>query len=149
MICPFCQHPQSKVVDSRVTGDAIRRRRECEGCEKRYTTHERVEWRMPQVVKKSGGRQAFDRAKVRGGFQLACRKRPVSPDAIELAIDAIEARVRRSAEREIPSITIGAMVLEELLKLDRVAYLRFASVYQEFATPEEFLELLQPLLSKP
>jgi len=149
LICPFCQHPQSKVVDSRVTGDAIRRRRECEGCEKRYTTHERVEWRMPQVVKKSGGRQAFDRAKVRGGFQLACRKRPVSPDAIELAIDAIEARVRRSAEREIPSITIGAMVLEELLKLDRVAYLRFASVYQEFATPEEFLELLQPLLSKP
>ena len=132
-----------------MTGDAIRRRRECERCEKRYTTHERVEWRMPQVVKKSGGRQPFDRAKVHGGFQLACRKRPVTPDALELAVDAIEARLRRSAEREIASMKIGEMVLEELVKLDRVAYLRFASVYQEFATPEEFLVLLKPLLSKP
>lgn len=148
MICPICQHHQSRVVDSRVTGDSIRRRRECEQCGRRFTTHERVEWRMPQVVKKSGAREAFDRAKLLGGFHLACRKRPVSPDAIEAAVDSIEARVRGSGERELRSVRIGEMVLAHLLTMDRVAYLRFASVYQEFATPEEFLELLNPLLGK-
>ncbi len=146
MICPFCQHPSSRVVDSRVAGDSIRRRRECDDCGRRFTTHERVEWRMPQVVKKSGARQAFSRDKVRAGLALACRKRPVPEAALEASVDAIERRLLATGEREIASTTIGAHVLEELQKLDRVAYLRFASVYQEFATPEEFLELLQPLL---
>ena len=134
------------MVDSRVAGDSIRRRRECEQCGRRFTTHERVEWRMPQVIKKSGAREPFDRAKLLGGFRLACRKRPVSPDSIEAAADSIEARVRGGGEREIRSVRIGELVLAHLLAMDRVAYLRFASVYQEFATPEEFLELLNPLL---
>ena len=146
MNCPFCQHLVSRVVDSRVAGDAIRRRRACDGCGRRFTTHERIERRMPVVVKKSGAREAFERDKVYAGLSLACRKRPVPERALEVAADSVEHQVLALGEREVPARQVGALVLEELLSLDRVAYLRFASVYQEFASPEEFLEILQPLL---
>jgi len=134
------------VVDSRLAGDAIRRRRACDGCGRRFTTHERIERRMPAVVKKSGAREAFNRDKVYAGLALACRKRPVPERALEAAADDVERRVLATGEREVKARQVGALVLDALLGLDRVAYLRFASVYQEFASPEEFLDILQPLL---
>ncbi|MCB9741279.1 MAG: transcriptional repressor NrdR [Alphaproteobacteria bacterium] len=147
MICPYCEHDGSKVVDSRTLGESIRRRRECEGCARRFTTHERIERRLPAVVKKSGVREAFDRDKLRQGLDVACRKRAVSSERLDQAAALIERRVLHEAEKgEIASVRLGALVLEELLLIDRVAYLRFASVYQELASPEQFLELLQPLL---
>lgn len=147
MICPSCQHPESKVVDSRDTGDAIRRRRECERCGRRFTTHERLELRLPQVQKKSGAKECFDRNKVLGGLLVACRKRPVAAEALEAALARIEQQVFAESERgEITSRRVGELVQAELLGLDRVAYLRFASVYQELARPEQFLALVQPLL---
>lgn len=147
MICSFCQHPVSRVVDSRVVGDAIRRRRECARCSRRFSTMERIERRMPQAIKKDGRRQAFDRDKVRSGFELACRKRPVSTEWIEAAVARVEARAFQDAtEGEVSTRRVGELVLDELRQVDRVAFLRFASVYQEFNTPEQFLELLGPLL---
>lgn len=149
MICPRCRFVGSRVVDSRDMGGFIRRRRECERCGERFSTSERVELRMPQVVKKSGVREAFDHDKLRGSLQVACRKRPVSGEALEECINRIEQKVREDAERgEIASQRVGALVLDELLALDRVAYLRFASVYQELASPEAFLVLLRPLLGE-
>ena len=147
MICPACQHAESKVIDSRDLGDTIRRRRECESCGRRFTTHERLELRMPQVVKKTGVREAFDEDKVRAGLRVACRKRPVAQEEVEAALARIERRVFAEGDKgEISSRRIGELALEELLALDRIAYLRFASVYQELASPEAFLALLQPLL---
>jgi len=148
VICPFCGHEDSKVVDSRDAGDSIRRRRECVACSKRFTTHERVERRLPTVVKKSGGKELFERDKVFSGLVLACRKRPVPGVLLEAAAERIEQRLATWPEREIDSRDVGQLVLDELLSLDRVAYLRFASVYQELRTPEEFYELLKPLLSE-
>ena len=146
MICPWCSHDGSKVVDSRDAGSTIRRRRVCEGCEERFTTHEVVERRLPQVVKKDGERQTFDGQKLLKGMFLACRKRPVTRTQIDEAVDAITQKLASRPGKEIQSTQVGELVLEQLLSLDRVAYLRFASVYQELASPEEFLELLRPLL---
>jgi transcriptional repressor NrdR len=148
MTCPWCGHDSSRVVDSRDTGTLVRRRRACEGCGERFTTHEVVERRLPQVVKKDGERQRFDEQKLLTGMYLACRKRPVTRSQIEHAGSAITQIVASRPGKEIRSTQVGELVLEQLLRLDRVAYLRFASVYQELASPEEFLELLQPLLSR-
>lgn len=149
MICPFCQNADTRVTDSRDSGESVRRRRECEACGRRFTTQERLERRMPQVVKKGGEHEPFDREKLRAGLAIACRKRPVSADALDAAVAAVEQRAFQEAERgEISSMRLGALVLEELLRLDRVAYLRFASVYQELGSPEAFLSLLQPLLGE-
>lgn len=151
MICPFCQHASTRVVDSRVTGskggDGIRRRRECPECARRFSTLERIEQRMPQVVKKDGRREPFDVSKVLQGLQVALRKRPVSSAWVNGAVQRIEQGVFAEADKgEISTHRVGEFVLAELRSVDRVAFLRFASVYQEFNTAEEFMELIQPLL---
>ena len=148
MNCPFCKHASTRVLDSRDAGNSIRRRRTCDACERRFTTHERVEFRMPQVVKKDGQRVPFNRDKVHSGFDLACRKRPVTGVAIEAAVDRIVQKVQALGEREIPSREVGRFVLNELQDLDNVAYLRFASVYQETASLEDFMRLLKPLIGE-
>ncbi|MFT5583622.1 MAG: transcriptional repressor NrdR [Cognaticolwellia sp.] len=151
MICPFCQHPSTRVVDSRVTGPkggGIRRRRECPECERRFSTLERIEQRMPQVVKKDGRRETFDVGKVLQGLQVALRKRPVSSVWVQAAVQRIEQGVFAEADKgEISTHRVGEFVLAELRSVDRVAFLRFASVYQEFNSAEEFMELIQPLLT--
>lgn len=150
MKCPFCALPDSKVVDSRPEkdGSAIRRRRECESCGKRFTTHERIEEMLPLVQKKDGRREPFDRLKVIAGIKKACEKRPVSVESIEKMVDRLETRLQESAEREIPSTTIGAWVMKELHDVDEVAYVRFASVYRSFKDINEFMVELQELLKK-
>ncbi|HEY8370821.1 MAG TPA: transcriptional regulator NrdR [Thermodesulfobacteriota bacterium] len=148
MRCPFCQHLNDKVIDSRLArdGDVIRRRRECLKCEKRFTTYERVEEVMPQVVKKDGRREAFDRQKIVAGIQRACEKRPVSADTIEEIVRRIEAELTDSGEREIPSSLIGEKVMAALKELDEVAFVRFASVYRRFQDLNDFMAELQGLL---
>jgi transcriptional repressor NrdR len=146
--CPFCQHLDNKVIDSRLArdGDVIRRRRECLRCEKRFTTYERIEEVMPQVVKKDGRREPFDRRKIVAGIQRACEKRPVSADAIEEVVRRIEAECQESGDREIPSSWIGERVMAALKELDEVAYVRFASVYRRFQDLNDFMEELEVLL---
>lgn len=148
MNCPFCKHSSSRVLDSRDAGGSIRRRRICDDCERRFTTHERIEFRMPQVVKKDGQRVPFNREKILSGFEVALRKRPVTPVAIEASVDRIVQRVQSLGEREIHSRELGKFVLDELRGLDNVAYLRFASVYQETASLEDFMRLLKPLIGE-
>ena len=150
MKCPFCALPDSKVVDSRPEkdGSAIRRRRECESCGKRFTTHERIEEILPLVQKKDGRREPFDRLKVIAGIKKACEKRPVSVESIEKMVDRLESRLQESGEREIPSTTIGTWVMKELHDVDEVAYVRFASVYRSFKDINEFMVELQELLKK-
>lgn len=150
MKCPFCSFPDSKVVDSRPDkgGSTIRRRRECESCGKRFTTHERVEEILPLVLKKDGRREPFDRMKVIAGIQKACEKRPVSIETIERLVDRLELRLQEAAEREVPSTTIGEWVMNELHDVDQVAYVRFASVYRSFKDINEFMAELQDLLKK-
>lgn len=150
MKCPFCGFHDTKVVDSRPDkgGSTIRRRRECESCEKRFTTHERVEEILPLVLKKDGRRESFDRMKVIGGIQKACEKRPVSVEAIEQMVDRLESRLQESGEREFPSTMIGEWVMNELHQIDQVAYVRFASVYRSFKDINEFMTELQDLLQK-
>ncbi len=148
MSCPFCQHATSRVIDSRAAGDGIRRRRECEGCNRRYSTVERLDRRMPQVLKKDGGRQPFDLDKLRRGILVAARKRPVSREEIEAVLGRIENSIYTLGTGEVSSAQVGQLVLQELRDLDHVAYLRFASVYQAFDTPEQFQDLLQPLLNR-
>lgn len=146
MNCPNCQHPESKVLDTRASGDGIRRRRQCLGCGARFSTIERIERKPPLVVKKDGKREPFDRDKVLGGLRLACRKRSVSAQAIEASADRIEQWAYGAPRGEVTSQLIGKRVLEELKHLDLVAYARFASVYLRIDTPQEFLHLLQPLV---
>lgn len=150
MKCPFCSFHDSKVIDSRPDkgGIVIRRRRECESCGKRFTTHERVEDILPLVLKKDGRRENFDRQKVIGGIQKACEKRPVSVEQIEQMVDRLETRLQESGEREFPSTMIGEWVMNELHGLDQVAYVRFASVYRSFKDINEFMAELQDLLHK-
>lgn len=150
MKCPFCPRTDSKVIDSRVSRDGgiIRRRRECEGCAKRFTTYERVEEPLPVVVKKDGRREAFDRLKIAGGIKKACEKRPVSTETIETVVNAVERWVQEQGEAEIASGKIGTRVMEELHKLDEVAYVRFASVYRSFKDINEFMSELSELLGK-
>ncbi len=150
MKCPFCSFADSKVVDSRPDkdGSTIRRRRECEACGKRFTTHERVEDILPLVQKKDGRREPFDRLKVIAGIQKACEKRPVSVETIERFVDRLESRLQEAGEREVPSTKIGEMVMNELHDIDEVAYVRFASVYRSFKDINEFMVELQDLLKK-
>ncbi len=140
MKCPFCQHEDTQVVDSRPSdeGDSIRRRRRCVACEKRFTTYERTELTMPVVVKKNGSRTDYDPAKLRGSLMLALRKRPVPAPDVDQAIHRIEEALRSSGEREIPSGRVGELVMHELRLLDKVAYIRFASVYKSFEDVAEF-----------
>jgi transcriptional repressor NrdR len=145
--CPQCQHLDCKVIESRPSEERVRRRRQCQACGERFTTMERIEYKYPLVVKKDGQRESYDPAKVMAGFQLACRKRPVSADDLDSAMDRLGQRLRSTQVVEIPSANVGKMVLEELKELDMVAYLRFASVYMEIASPGEFMELLQPWMS--
>lgn len=150
MKCPFCQTLDSKVIDSRLSKDAslIRRRRECEACTKRFTTYERVEEPLPVVVKKDGRREAFDRMKIAGGIKKACEKRPVPTDIIEAVVDSIEKWAMEQGDPEIDSSRIGEHVMNELHKLDEVAYVRFASVYRSFKDISEFMVELEDLLKK-
>lgn len=152
MKCPFCSAVDTKVIDSRInqTSDITRRRRECAHCDGRFTTYERVEEVMPVVIKKDGRREPYSREKVLGGVQKACQKRAVTTQKIEELIERIERRIQSYGLKEVPSKTVGHMVMLELNKLDKVAYIRFASVYREFRDVEEFVaeltELREPSL---
>jgi transcriptional repressor NrdR len=150
MKCPSCPRTDSKVIDSRLSkdGSIIRRRRECEGCGKRFTTYERVEEPLPVVVKKDGRRETFDRMKIAGGIKKACEKRPISTETIEEMVDGIERWTMEQGEKEISSATIGERVMEELQRLDQVAYVRFASVYRSFKDINEFMKELDELLGR-
>lgn len=145
MKCPFCTSADTQVIDSRVSeaGDSIRRRRKCSACEKRFTTYERVDLKMPRLVKKDGSRTDFDRDKIMGSMMLALRKRPVSTEDVDEAVDRVIERLRALGEREVQTTRIGDFVMRELAKLDKIAYIRFASVYRNFETPEEFREAVQ------
>jgi transcriptional repressor NrdR len=145
MKCPFCGSADTQVIDSRVSeaGDSIRRRRRCTACQKRFTTYETVELRLPQVVKSNGNRAEFDRERLRVGFARALHKRPVPTEFVDAAIDRIVQRVLSLGEREIPSRRLGEMVMEELYKLDKVAYIRFASVYRSFQDVSDFRDALK------
>ncbi|MBI4411615.1 MAG: transcriptional repressor NrdR [Deltaproteobacteria bacterium] len=148
MKCPFCSHAESKVIDSRESGegDIIRRRRECESCQKRYTTYERVEEILPMIAKKDGRREPFDRLKIIGGLKKACEKRPVSTETIEKMVDGIERELQESGEKEVPSSRIGQRVMNALHRIDPVAYVRFASVYRSFKDVNEFMEELKGIV---
>ncbi|TAK90729.1 MAG: transcriptional repressor NrdR [Burkholderiaceae bacterium] len=150
MKCPFCQHDETQVIDSRESdeGTVIRRRRRCVECDKRFTTYERVELSFPAVVKKNGSRTEFEPAKLRGSLMLALRKRPVSTEQIDTAVSRIEEKLLASAEREVASERIGELVMRELKKIDKVAYIRFASVYRSFEDLDEFADAIQEV-SKP
>jgi transcriptional repressor NrdR len=143
--CPFCGSADTQVIDSRVSepGDSIRRRRRCTACQKRFTTYETVELRLPQVVKTNGNRADFDTNRLRIGFQRALHKRPVPTEYVDQAIDRIVQRVLSLGEREIASRQLGEMVMQELYKLDKVAYIRFASVYRSFRDISDFRDALK------
>jgi len=140
--CPFCSSEDTQVLDTRSNPDtnSIRRRRKCASCAKRFTTYEKVELRMPRLVKKDGTRTDFDRDKVAGSMMVALRKRQVATDKVDAALDRIEEKLRATGEREVPSAKVGELVMRELARLDKVAYIRFASVYRSFDTPDDFRE---------
>lgn len=148
MKCPFCGHLESKVVDSRLGKDkeTIRRRRECIQCKKRFTTTERTEDTLPLVIKKDGRREPFNRMKIFNGLKKACEKRPISINLIEKIVNRIESYFMEKGDREIKSSEIGEKVMEELHRLDAVAYVRFASVYRQFKDIQEFMDELKELL---
>ena len=145
MKCPFCNADVTSVVDSRVSeeGERIRRRRRCLTCDKRFTTYETVELRMPQVVKQDGNRSEFDRDKLLTGFMRALHKRPVPTEYVDAAIDRIVQKLLSLGEREVPSRKLGEMVMQELYKLDKVAYIRFASVYKSFQDVDDFHDAIK------
>ena len=145
MKCPFCSYFDSKVLESRASkeGDLIRRRRECDQCQKRFTTYERVEETLPLIVKKDLRREFYDRTKILNGLLKACEKRPISIESIEKTADAIETKLRERAEKEVPSAFIGESIMEALKNLDDVAYVRFASVYRSFKDLGEFVNLIK------
>lgn len=145
MRCPFCGYPDSRVVDSRDTGEGVRRRRQCTRCSLRFTTYERVQTTALLVVKRDGRREEFNREKVKRGMLVACTKRPVPSDALDKAVDAIEQDLQRLGRAEVPSSLIGEMVMEHLKRLDRVAYVRFASVYRNFQDVGSFREAVEAL----
>ena len=149
MKCPYCENEDSKVIDSRHTedGKAIRRRRECEACGRRFTTYEKVEEMILMVVKKDGSRQAFDRNKLMNGIIRACEKRPVSVDEIEKIVNDIERGLNNMMEKEVESTFIGELVMERLRELDEVAYVRFASVYRQFTDINTFVQEVEKLLT--
>jgi len=149
MHCPFCANDDTRVIDSRVVGDgaAVRRRRECEVCNKRFSTYERAELRLPMVVKKDGARQTFDTGKIRSGMQKALEKRPVSADALDQGVQTIVRSVQELGEPEIPAADVGNLVMDQLQQLDGVAYIRFASVYREFKDVDEFLAAVKSAMN--
>ena len=151
MKCPYCGSEDTQVIDTRANLEAntVRRRRKCTSCEKRFTTYERVDLKMPRLVKKDGSRTDFDRDKLMGSLMVALRKRPVSTEDVDGAVDRIIERLRSLGEREVPTTRVGEFVMRELAKLDKIAYIRFASVYRQFETPEDFREALQEVKSSP
>ena len=151
MRCPFCNAPDTKVIDSRAAaeGDQVRRRRRCPACGKRFTTYERVELNMPKVVKSDGSRVPFDEMKVKLGMLRALEKRPVTPEQVEAAVARIVRRLMAPGEPEVPSRYIGDLVMEELKALDQVAYVRFASVYRQFEDVQAFREEVEKLEQQP
>lgn len=140
MKCPFCHHDDTQVLDTRVSeeGDTIRRRRRCAACDKRFTTYERIELNLPVIVKKNGSRVEFDPVKLRASLMLALRKRPVPAEAVDAAIQHIKEKLLSSGQREILSGQVGELVMRELKRLDKIAYIRFASVYKSFEDVAEF-----------
>lgn len=148
MKCPYCAKNDNRVVDSRVSKDglAIRRRRECNRCAKRFTTYEKVEEVLPMVVKSDGRREPFDLNKIKKGIFRACEKRPISADQIQDFLDSLEARFQEQGKREIPSTDIGEAVIEQLRQWDGVAYIRFASVYRQFGDVADFMDALSSLM---
>lgn len=147
MHCPFCEHPETKVIDSRLAGEGrqVRRRRECLNCAERFTTFETAELVVPRLIKSDDRREPFDEEKLRAGIVRALEKRPVSAEEIEAAIARIVHRLRTTGEREVPARLVGDLVMEELKKLDEVAYVRFASVYRRFQDVQEFREEVERL----
>ena len=147
MFCPFCQHGDTRVIDTRVSEDGatIRRRRGCEACGERFSTLETIEIRLPAIIKSDGRRENFDARKLRAGFDRALQKRPVSEEQIEAAVRAVIHAIRMSGEREIASRRIGEFVMNELRKLDHVGYVRFASVYRSFEDVADFREEIEKL----
>ena len=147
MHCPFCQHEDTRVIDSRVSDDGttIRRRRECEACSERFNTFEVAELKMPAIVKSDGRRENFDERKLRTSFDRALQKRPVSSEQIDDAVHGVVHALRTSGDRELPSLRVGEFVMAELKKLDQVAYVRFASVYRSFEDVQAFREEIERL----
>ena len=150
MKCPYCHHGDTQVIDTRISeeGDSIRRRRRCAGCDKRFTTYERIELAMPVIVKKNGSRSEYESLKLRASLMLALRKRPVSAEAVDTAIQRIEEKLLASGEREVISGHLGELVMRELKRLDKIAYIRFASVYKSFEDVSEFVEAIQEVKKK-
>ncbi len=150
MRCPFCKENRDKVIDSRESSDGfiIRRRRECEGCERRFTTRERIEETPLRVIKRDGSREDFERRKILMGLLTACQKRPIATDDLEKIVQRVEERILDTADREIETEAIGDMVMRELAGIDKVAYVRFASVYRNFESPEDF-EAIAQQVAKP
>ena len=150
MICPFCGHKQDRVIDSRESkeGDVIRRRRECLGCQRRFTTYERSDEIPYMVVKKDGRREKFDRQKVLTGLLKACEKRPVAMGKLAELVDSVEAKLADNPDREMSTTEIGEMLIESLRSLDKIAYVRFASVYRDFQDVEAFLNELKNLVTQ-
>lgn len=151
MKCPFCKGEKTQVVETRESedGDSIRRRRRCLSCDKRFTTYEMVELRMPQVVKQNGMRSEFDAEKLRTSFKRALHKRPVSAELVDAAIDHVTQKLHALGEREVGSRQVGEMVMKELLKLDKVAYIRFASVYKSFQDVGDFADAVEAVRKSP
>jgi transcriptional repressor NrdR len=148
MKCPFCNHLEDKVVDSRETkeGDTIRRRRECQSCERRFTTYERIDEVPYMVIKKDGRREKFDRQKVLGGLLKACEKRPISMAKLSDLVNRVESKVSDSPDREISTTEIGELLMESLREMDKIAYVRFASVYRDFQDEQAFFNELKNLM---
>lgn len=151
MKCPFCGTLDNRVIDSRLSqgGEVTRRRRECEGCVRRYTTYERVEQVLPYVIKKDGRREPFDRLKILAGIRRACEKRPVSSESLERLVDAVERDLVETGDKEVSSAKVGERIMDGLRGLDPVAYVRFASVYRSFKDIHEFMDELSDLLGEP
>lgn len=147
MLCPYCRHDETKVIDSRASEESsIRRRRECLECGRRFTTYEKVEHAPIKVIKKDGSRVPFDATRIREGLEKACYKRPVSNDQIDHIINSVEAEIYDQFEREVPSRHIGEKVFDMLRNIDQVSFVRFASVYREFKDVNDFVEELGPML---
>jgi len=145
MLCPYCQHAETKVVDKRDSGSITRRRRECLGCQKRFSTEEAIEELRLRVLKKDGRREDFDRLKIKRGIELACRKRQVSTDKIDQMITKVEDKLRKKG-KEVSTSFIGETVSKELKRIDKVAYIRFASIYQDFTNLDDFKQEIRGLM---
>lgn len=151
MKCPFCDAHDTQVTDTRLNeeGEIVRRRRRCLSCDKRFTTYERIELKFPQIVKRNGTRAEYDRDKLLFSLKLSLRKRPVTAEAISAAVERIEERLLALGEREVPSERIGELVMRELRKMDKVAYIRFASVYRNFEDVDEFSNAIREVQKRP